>query len=174
MTAKTELSAPKRRTRAEVQQLVAEFVSSGIRRSQFCQSRGLSFSTLDRHLKKLRWKRRRKPISSAGRLVPVELAARRAPKQQEPRCEPRSGHLFLFCNGQRNRLKVLVWDGSGLWVCAKRLEKGRFTWPQSGYAQGKVVLSHEELSLLLGGIDLTKTKHKRWYRKASPEGHAAA
>ena len=81
-------------------------------------------------------------------------------------CEPLSGHLFLFCNAQRNRLKVLVWDGSGLWVCAKRLEKGRFTWPQSGDAQGKVVLNHEELSLLLGGIDLAKTKHKRWYRKA--------
>ena len=72
MTAKTELSAPKRRTRAEVQQLVTEFVNSGMRRSEFCQSRGLSFSTLDRHLKKLRWKRRRKPISSAGRLVPVD------------------------------------------------------------------------------------------------------
>ena len=56
----------------------------------------------------------------------------------------------------------------------KMLEKGRFTWPQSGDAQDKVVLSHEELSLLLGGIDMTKTKHKRWYRKASPEGHAAA
>jgi hypothetical protein len=46
----------------------------------------LSFSTLDRHLKKLRWKRRRKPISSVGRLVPVELAARKSPKQQEPSC----------------------------------------------------------------------------------------
>ena len=82
-------------------------------------------------------------------------------------CEPLSGHLFLFCNGQRNRLKVLVWDGSGLWVCAKRLEKGRFTWPQSGDAQGKVVVSHGELSLLLGGIDLAKTKRKRWYRKST-------
>src|SRR5271167_296266 len=82
MTARTELSAPKRRTRAEVQQFVAEFVSSGMRRSEFCQSRGLSFSTLDRHLKKLRWKRRRKPISSAGRLVPVDLDARKSPKQQ--------------------------------------------------------------------------------------------
>ena len=41
-------------------------------------------------------------------------------------CEPLSGHLFLFCNGQRNRLKVLVWDGSGLWVCAKRSGKGTF------------------------------------------------
>jgi hypothetical protein len=74
MIAKTELSAPKRRTRAEVQQLVAEFVSSGMRRSEFCESRGFSFSTLDRHLKKRRWKRMCRPVSSAGRLVPVELA----------------------------------------------------------------------------------------------------
>ena len=85
MTAKIELSAPKRRTRAEVQQLVAEFVSSGMRRSEFCQSRGLSFSTLDRHLKKWRWKRRRL-VSSAGRLVKVELAARKSPKLHEPSC----------------------------------------------------------------------------------------
>ena len=83
MTAKTELSAPKRRARAEVQQLVAEFVSSGMRRNEFCQSRGLSFSTLDRHLKKLRWKRRRKPVSSVGHLVPVELAARESPKHEQ-------------------------------------------------------------------------------------------
>jgi hypothetical protein len=110
MTAKTELSAPKRRTRAEVQQLVAEFASSGMRRSEFCQSRGLSFSTLDRHLKNLHWKRRRKPISSAGRLVPVELAVRKSPKPHEPSCglavvlpggrpmpsRPMSGRL-LFC-----------------------------------------------------------------------------
>ena len=77
---------PKRRTRAEVQQLVAEFVSSGMRRSEFCQSRGLSFSTLHRHLKKLRWKRRCKPISSADRLVAVELAASKSPKRHEPSC----------------------------------------------------------------------------------------
>jgi len=89
-------------------------------------------------------------------------------------CQPLSGHLFLFCNAQRNRLKILVWDGTGLWVCAKRLPKGCFTWPQSGDAQGKVVLSHEELSLLLGGIDLAKTKSKRWYRKGNAEGEAAA
>jgi len=86
MTAKTKLSAPKRRTRAEAQQLLAEFVSSGMRRSEFCQSRGLSFSTLDRHLKKLRWKRRRRPTSSADRFMPVVLAARKSPTQQEPSC----------------------------------------------------------------------------------------
>jgi hypothetical protein len=86
MTVESRLSAPKRRTRAEVQQLVAEFVSSGMRRSEFCQSRGLSFSTLDRHLKKRRWKRRRGPVSSVGRLVPVELAAKRSPMQHESNC----------------------------------------------------------------------------------------
>lgn len=89
-------------------------------------------------------------------------------------CEPLSGHLFLFCNAQRNRLKILVWDGSGLWVCSKKLLKGRFSWIESGDAQGKVVLSHEELSLLLGGIDLQQTKRKRWYRKVNAEGDAAA
>jgi transposase len=89
-------------------------------------------------------------------------------------CDPLSGHLFLFCNAQRNRLKILAWDGSGLWVCSKKLLKGRFSWIESGDAQGKVVLSHEELSLLLGGIDLGQTKSKRWYRKVNTEGDAAA
>ena len=89
-------------------------------------------------------------------------------------CDPLSGHLFLFCNAQRNRLKILAWDGSGLWVCSKKLLRGRFSWIESGDAQGKVVLSHEELSLLLGGIDLRQTKSKRWYRKVNTEGDAAA
>src|SRR6202521_3433376 len=87
MTVENRLSASKRRTRAEVQQLVAEFMSSGMRQSEFCQSRGLSFSTLDHHLKQRRWKRRGRPTSSTGRLVPVELAARKSPKRHEPSCE---------------------------------------------------------------------------------------
>src|SRR5579864_5712501 len=87
MIARTELSAPKRRTRAEVQQLVAEFVSSGMRRSEFCRSRGLSFGTLDRHLKKGRWRKKGRAVSPAGdRLVKVELAARKLPTQRESSC----------------------------------------------------------------------------------------
>jgi transposase len=82
-------------------------------------------------------------------------------------CEPLSGHVFLFCNAQRNRLKLLFWDGSGLWVCAKRLEKGRFGWPEAPAGQAKVVLSHEQLALLLGGIDLAQTKRRQWYRKVT-------
>ena len=62
--------------------------------------------------------------------------------------------MFLFANAQRNRLKLLFWDGSGLWVCAKRLEKGRLRWPDAANGQAKVVLSHEELALLLGGASI--------------------
>lgn len=79
--------------------------------------------------------------------------------------DPLSGHLALFCNKARNRLKVVFWDGSGLWVCAKRLEKGRFSWPLSCGPHGRVVLTHEELALLLGGIELARTRRKNWYRK---------
>ena len=83
--------------------------------------------------------------------------------------EPLSGHLFLFSNAQRNRLKLLFWDGSGLWVCAKRLEKGRFRWPAAVSGQVKVVLSHEELALLLGGIDLAGSQRRAWFRRVVGE-----
>jgi hypothetical protein len=103
MTVEKKLSAPRRRTRAEVQQLVAEFVSSGMRRSEFCRSRGLSFGTLNRHLKKQRWKRRSRAASSAGRLVPVELAAKKLPTEHEASCG-----LAVVLSGGR---KIEVHDG---------------------------------------------------------------
>lgn len=43
--------------------------------------------------------------------------------------DPTSGHVLVFANAWCNRLKLLFWDGSGLWVCAKRLERGRCWWP---------------------------------------------
>src|SRR5947209_20094660 len=59
-------------------------------------------------------------------------------------CDPLSGHVFLFSNAQRNRLKLLFYDGSGLWVCAKRLDRGRFRWPAVESEQVKVVLGQPE------------------------------
>src|SRR5437879_12005708 len=77
------------------------------------------------------------------------------------RLEPLSGHIFIFSNAQRNRLKVLFWDGSGLWVCAKRLEKGRFSWPQP--EQSSASLRSEEFLALISGLEV-KAK-AGWYRR---------
>ena len=77
--------------------------------------------------------------------------------------DPLSGHLFVFCNRNRDRLKILFWDGSGLWVCAKRLERGRFGWPAN--AEEIKPVSTQDLTLLLDGVDLKATHKKRWYRR---------
>jgi transposase len=80
--------------------------------------------------------------------------------------DPLTGHLFVFTNRLRNRLKLLFWDRTGLWVCAKRLEKGTFFWPEAGEAS--VEMTAAELALILDGIDLKDTRKRRWYRK-NPE-----
>ena len=100
MNAEQQVAARRRRTRAEVRQLVAEFVSSGMRRSEFCQSRGLSFSTLDRHLKKRRWKRKTRSAPADGQLVPVELAIRKPPAEHQA-----SWGLAVVLSGER-RIEV--------------------------------------------------------------------
>ena len=80
-------------------------------------------------------------------------------------CSPESGHVFIFTNARRNRLKLVVYDGSGLWVCSKRLDKGCFRWPDADSTVKKILLTHEELALLLGGIDLKQTSRRAWHRK---------
>ena len=76
--------------------------------------------------------------------------------------DPTSGHLFAFCNRHRNRIKILYWDGSGLWVCAKRLEKGTFAWPRTDARS--VEMSRAELVLLISGLDLSSSRRRAWYR----------
>jgi transposase len=80
--------------------------------------------------------------------------------------DPMSGHVFVFVNRRKTRLKLLFWDGSGLWVCAKKLQSGCFSWPKTQEPGALRVLS-EELTLLLGGIDLDKTRQRQWWRKAA-------
>ena len=65
--------------------------------------------------------------------------------------DPFSGQLFVFRGRRGDRIKVLWWDGDGLCLFAKRLERGRFVWPQA--RDGKVALSGAQLSMLLEGID---------------------
>jgi transposase len=83
--------------------------------------------------------------------------------------DPTSGHIFLFSNARRNRLKLVFFDGSGLWVCSKRMEGGRLRWPEPSSNAGRVQLTREQFALLIGGIDLTQTRERKWYRKAVGE-----
>ena len=69
--------------------------------------------------------------------------------------DPLSGHVFVFMNKNRNRLKALFWDGTGLIVVAKRLERGKFN--RMNTLKGQVIkMSASEFGLLLEGADLTK------------------
>ena len=64
---------------------------------------------------------------------------------------PFSGHVFVFRGRRGDLIKVLWWDGDGLCLLAKRLERGRFVWPQA--SSGRVSLTRAQLSMLLEGID---------------------
>jgi len=64
-------------------------------------------------------------------------------------------------------MKILFFDGSSLWVCARRMEQGRLHWPTSD--GGRVQLSREEFALLIGGIDLSATRKRKWYRRPVAE-----
>lgn len=77
--------------------------------------------------------------------------------------DPLSGHLFVFCNRRRDRLKVLLWEESGFWLMAKRLEKGTFIWP--GSSRGKVEYSTAELAAMLAGLELSSRCRKRYRRR---------
>lgn len=63
--------------------------------------------------------------------------------------DPFDSALFVFCNRNRDRLKILEWDGDGFWLYFKRLEKGRFRWPGTD-GSNIMTLSSEELHVLLG------------------------
>lgn len=65
--------------------------------------------------------------------------------------EPFSGHVFVFRGRRGDIVKLLWWDGQGMCLFAKRLEKGRFIWPQA--QSGSVSLTPAQLSMLLEGID---------------------
>jgi len=77
------------------------------------------------------------------------------------RLNPFEGALFVFCNRNRDRVKILEWGGDGFWLYFKRLEKGHFRWPASDESK-TMTLTGEELHLLLGspGV-MQKLKRKQ-------------
>ena len=80
--------------------------------------------------------------------------------------DPRGGALFVFANRRRTRLKILCWDGTGLWVLTKRLEEGTFSWPKNPDPQTtKLKLTPQALALLTDGVDLRGGKLRPWYER---------
>jgi transposase len=73
--------------------------------------------------------------------------------------DPFAGHLFIFRGKRGDYLKILYWDGSGLCLFAKRLERGRFVWPP--IIDEQLTMTPAQLSLLIEGMD--------WRRTVAPE-----
>ncbi|HEY4592038.1 MAG TPA: IS66 family insertion sequence element accessory protein TnpB, partial [Thermoanaerobaculia bacterium] len=81
--------------------------------------------------------------------------------------DPLSGHLFVFLNKRRDRIKILYWDRDGLAVWAKRLESGTYRLPDA--TAGRVEMTTADLAALLAGIDLdTARRRHRYARPATP------
>ena len=81
--------------------------------------------------------------------------------------DPLSGHLFVFVNKRRDRVKILYWDRDGLAIWAKRLERGTFRIPVAG--ADRVEMTTAELAALLAGIDLNTARRRvRYSRPGTP------
>ena len=80
--------------------------------------------------------------------------------------DPFSSALFVFCNRSRDRIKILEWDGDGFWLYFKRLEKGRFRWPDSAGSK-TMTLTGEELHMLLGSPRVIQKLRRKEVRMGS-------
>lgn len=82
--------------------------------------------------------------------------------------DPCQGALFVFINRRHNRIKILCFDGTGLWVMTKRLEEGTFSWPKSVEpGTSKLAIRPEALAMLTDGVDLKGAKLRPWYERES-------
>jgi transposase len=82
--------------------------------------------------------------------------------------DPTSGHLFLFVNRRRDRIKILSWDRDGLAIWSKRLEVGSCQLPATATAAVSVEMTATQLSLILSGIDLGSARQRKRYQRPTP------
>ncbi len=85
--------------------------------------------------------------------------------------DPLSGHVYVFLNRRKTLLKMLVWTRGGFTIVYKRLERGRYAFPDkiASAASASVPIDMRELSMLLEGVDLKRGRvHKRWEPKRPP------
>lgn len=73
--------------------------------------------------------------------------------------DPLARHLFVFCNKNHNRLKILYWDQNGFWLFYKRLEKGRFRWPST--TSEPICITRPQLAWLLQGLSIEQKQAHR-------------
>ena len=86
--------------------------------------------------------------------------------QEKLKEDPQSGALFSFINKRRNRLKLFYFDGTGLWILAKRLEAGTFSWPQPSRSnESKLKQTPEALGMHTDSIDLRDGCRRAWFER---------
>ena len=81
--------------------------------------------------------------------------------------DPLSGDHFVFCNRSKNRLKILFFDSTGMWVFAKRLERGTFDWPAELAGRERIELRYEKLLLILNGLEAGELAERRSWRRVA-------
>jgi transposase len=78
-----------------------------------------------------------------------------------------SGGVFIFCNRKRNQIKLLHWEGDGLSIYYKRLERGRYELPATDNPSGGFIIKAYQLQLILQGIELSSVRHKYRFKPAA-------
>lgn len=81
--------------------------------------------------------------------------------QESFKLDPFEKALFVFCNKQRNRIKILTWEENGFWLHFKRLEQGHFKWPKETSDEKTMPLDFEELSQLLASPKLEQKLRRK-------------